>query len=131
MKLLDSDHCIAILRGELDLTRFVAPLDILYTTSISVAELTHGAHKSARPRENLARLEVLLAGLIVLPFDAPAARQFGALKAQLEKSGIPLADLDLQIASIALSHGFPLVTHNQRHFVRIANLVLEDWLEAN
>jgi len=129
MKLLDSDHRIAVLRGDLDLTQFVAPSDVLYTTAITVAELTHGAHKSARPRENLARLEVLLAGLTVLPFDTPAARQFGALKAQLETTGNRLADLDSQIASVTLSHELPLVTHNQRHFSPIPNLDLEDWLE--
>ena len=129
MKLLDSDHCIAVLRGELNLMQFAAPSDVLYTTAISVAELTHGAHKSARRRENLARLEVLLAGLTVLPFDTPSARAFGTLKAELENAGKRLADLDLQIASIALSHELPLVTHNQRHFSRIPRLVLEDWLE--
>ena len=37
-------------------------------------------------------------------------------------------DLDLQIASIALSHGLPLVTHNTAHFNRIPGLVLVDWL---
>lgn len=129
MKLLDSDHCIAILRRELDLTQFVSPSDVLYTTAISIAELTHGAHKSARPRKNLASLEVLLAGLTVLPFDTPAARLFGALKAQLESTGYRLTDLDLQIASVAISHELTLVTHNRRHFARVPNLDLEDWLE--
>ncbi len=126
--ILDSDHCIAILRGGLDLTTHATPHDILYTTTISVAELTHGAHKSARARDNLARLEVLLAALTILPFDVSAARQFGALKAHLEQGGTPLADLDLQIASIALARQLPLATHNQRHFARVSGLLLDDWL---
>ena len=60
--------------------------------------------------------------------DEAAARYCGALKAQLEKAGTPLALADLQIAAIALRYGRPLVTHNQRHFRRVPNLVVEDWL---
>ena len=52
---------------------------------MSVAELTHGAWRSAHREDNLARLEVLLAAVTVLPFDEASARRFGKLKAELEK----------------------------------------------
>ncbi len=128
MKILDSDHCIAILRGTLDLGGKTSPDEELSVTTISVGELTHGAHKSNHPAENLARLDVLLVSLAILPYDEFAARRFGALKAQLQAQGEMLADLDLQIASIALENNATLFTHNQRHFVRIPNLNLNDWL---
>jgi tRNA(fMet)-specific endonuclease VapC len=128
MKILDSDHCIAILRGKLDLSGKIESNDALAVTSISVGELAHGAHRSSRPEENLTRLDVLLAMLTVLSFDENCARRFGLLKATLEHAGTPLHDLDLQIASIAVEHNAILVTHNQRHFVRIEGLNLEDWL---
>ena len=128
MKILDSDHCIAILRGQLNLAERVAPTEELAVTAISVGELAHGAHKSARVAENLARLDVLLTTLTVLPFDERAARRFGGLKTDLERAGTLIGDLDLQIASIALENGAPLVTHNRQHFERVAALVIEDWL---
>ena len=128
MKILDSDHCIAILRGKLDLSGKIESNDDLAVTSISVGELAYGAHRSSRPEENLTRLDVLLAMLTVLSFDETCARRFGLLKATLEHAGTPLHDLDLQIASIAVEHNAILVTHNQRHFVRIEGLNLEDWL---
>ncbi|PIZ25748.1 MAG: VapC toxin family PIN domain ribonuclease [Chloroflexi bacterium CG_4_10_14_0_8_um_filter_57_5] len=128
MKILDSDHCIAILRGQLDLRGQVAPEDELAITAVSVGELTHGAHKSKHAADNLARLDVLLSTLTVLVFDEYAARRFGALKARLESTGAGVSDMDLQIASIALECSAPLVTHNQRHFSRIPSLTLEDWL---
>ena len=129
MNLLDSDHCIAILRKKLDLRERVSPDEELATTAISVAELTHGANRSIHREDNLARLEVLLSALIILPFDEAAARRFGVLKAELEKRGEPLDDLDLQIASIALENNLPLVTNNTRHFNRLNGLRLVNWLE--
>jgi tRNA(fMet)-specific endonuclease VapC len=91
----------------------------------------HGAARSQRAADNLARLDVLLAALTVLPYDEWSARLFGQLKAQLEQAGEVISDLDLQIASIALDRDVVLVTHNQKHFSRLtelAGLVLEDWL---
>ncbi len=129
MKILDSDHCIAILRGRLDLAKRIDPSEELGVTAINVGELTHGAHKSARASENLTRLDVLLSVVIVLPFDERAARRFGSLKAELERAGSTVSDLDLQIASIALEHAAPLLTHNRQHFDRILGLAIEDWLE--
>ena len=128
MKILDSDHCVALLRSKLNLRDYVAPGEEIAVTAISVAELTHGAHRSQRSAENLARVDVLLATFAILPFDEVSARVFGSLKAQLEIAGQPLYDLDLQIASIALAQNLSLVTHNQRHFNRVPGLHLEDWL---
>ena len=131
MKILDSDHCVAILRAQLDLTGFAAPNEELAITAISVGELVHGAAKSQRASDNLARLDVLLSVLSVLPFDEWSARRFGNLKAQLEQAGEMISDLDLQIASITLDKDATLITHNQKHFSRLtdlAGLTIEDWL---
>ena len=129
MKLLDTDHCIAILRGQLDLNAHVTPQEELGTTAISVAELTHGAHRSQNREDNLARLEVLFSVLIILPFDETAGRKFGELKPELEARGKPLDQFDLQIASIAIEHDCQLLTNNSKHFSRIDSLQLENWLE--
>ena len=128
MKILDSDHCVAILRGQLNPRDHTQPEDELAVTAISVAELTYGAYRSSRPAYNLARVDVLLAAVTILSFDEASGRAFGELRMQLEQAGNPLDVLDLQIASIALVHGFPLVTHNQRHFKRVPGLTLEDWM---
>jgi tRNA(fMet)-specific endonuclease VapC len=128
MKILDSDHCVAILRGQLDLRGKVPPEEILAITTISIGELTYGVYKSSQLAKNQARLDVLLSTLTPLPLTEQAARLFGQMKAELERAGMRLSDLDLQIASIALEHNSPLVTHNQRYFDRIPHLVLEDWL---
>lgn len=129
MKILDTDHCIEILRGKLNVEKKIKPGQELAIASISVAELTHGAHRSSRPEANLASLDVFLAALTVLPFDEFSARRFGALKADMERAGTPMDNLDLQIASIVMEHNAVLVTHNRRHFQRLPDLKLEDWLD--
>ncbi|HJS20643.1 MAG TPA: PIN domain-containing protein [Anaerolineales bacterium] len=129
MSILDTDHCIAILRKKLDLMQHVSAEEELYITVVSVAELTHGAERSLHRDDNLARLEVLLAALTVLPFDESSARRFGQLKAELETRGQPLDDLDLEIASIALENKLPLVTNNTNHLKRIEGLELQNWIE--
>jgi predicted nucleic acid-binding protein len=73
MKILDSDNCIALLRGRLGLWERVAAREELAAIAISVGELVHGAHKSARAAENLTRLDVPLAALTVLPCKQPHA----------------------------------------------------------
>lgn len=100
----------------------------LFTTAITVSELTYGAYKSERPNHHLAQVELLLEGLSIFPFDTAAARRCGGLKDTLRRAGMPLSEPDLQIASIALVHSLPLATHNQRHFARIPDLTLVDWL---
>jgi tRNA(fMet)-specific endonuclease VapC len=87
----------------------------------------HGAFKSEQANENLFRLGVLLSEMIILPYDVAAARHFGRVKAELERAGKRLSDLDIQIASTALAQECPLVTHKRRHFERVPNLVIEDW----
>jgi tRNA(fMet)-specific endonuclease VapC len=126
--ILDTDHCVAILRGQLDAGAHVGPTTPLFVTAITVSELAYGAHKSDRPEHHLAQVDLLLDGMTVLPFDTKVARHCGQLKDMLRRAGTPLSELDLQIASIALCHALPLATHNQRHFARVPSLSLVDWL---
>jgi tRNA(fMet)-specific endonuclease VapC len=126
--ILDTDHCVAILRGRLKWQDQVASNASLLITAVTVSELVFGAHRSERLAENLALVDELLEIVTVLPFDTAAARRHAELKDILRRADTPLAELDLQIASIALSRGLPLVTHNTAHFNRIPGLVLVDWL---
>lgn len=73
--------------------------------------------------------DVLVPNLHVLSFDAAAARRYGEVRAELERSGTPIGDADLRIAAIALSHHLKVVTGNERHFQRVPELEIENWLE--
>ncbi len=128
MKILDTDHCVAILRKRLDPQVLLRQTDAVAISSISMAELVHGAHRSARVSENLSRIDDLAGIIEVLPFDEACARIFGAIKHELQQRSSVIEDLDIQIASVALRHTAILVSHNQKHYQRVQGLALEDWL---
>ena len=62
-------------------------------------------------------------------WDETAAVEFGKLKADLERRGLGVEDMDVVIASIAVRRSARLATRNLRHFTRIEGLRLEDWAE--
>jgi tRNA(fMet)-specific endonuclease VapC len=128
--LLDTDTCIYWLKNRQSVRERVREVgwNQISICVITVAELYYGAYNSDRVTENLARAEFFIQQLPVLPLSNNALRRFGQLKAELRKAGQPLADFDLLIASIALAEGYVLVTNNTRHYDRIPELQLENWI---
>lgn len=97
-------------------------------SSITLAELLHGAEKSSKPPVNLAVVEDLCSRLEVLPYDAKAAQHYGSIRAALEVRGQTIGVNDLHIAAHARSAGLTLVTNNLREFERVDALQLENWV---
>lgn len=98
-------------------------------SSITLAELVHGAEKSSDVPRNTAVVEDFVSRLTVLPYDDKAAWQYGAIRAALEKIGQPIGVNDLHIAAHARSNGLILVSNNLREFERVPGLLLENWVE--
>ncbi len=127
--MLDTNLCIRVLRDrppELRV-RFNAEADGLCISTIILAELLHGAAKSARPVENRREVERFAARLEVLPFDAEAAAHAADIRAALEQQGQVIGGYDLLIAGHARSRGLVVVTGNLGEFSRVAGLRCEDW----
>jgi tRNA(fMet)-specific endonuclease VapC len=61
---------------------------------------------------------------VVVPSDHDVCREYGQLKAGLQKAGIVVGDNDLWIAASALRHSIPLISNNRRHFENIPGLEL-------
>ena len=128
MRILDTDICIAILRGHTGIIeRRRHTLDRVVTTWITAGELFYGAAKSRDPIGNKKLVERFLETLPILSLDIIAAQFFGVLKAALEAEGRRLADADLWIGATGRAHRATVVTGNTRHFDRIAGLQLENW----
>lgn len=127
--MLDTNLCIRVLRDRPAgfRARFNAEADGLCISTITLAELLHGAEKSAKPLENRHEVERFAGRLDVLSFDDAAAAHSAEIRASLERRGLPIGGYDLPIAGHARSRGLIIVTGNLREFTRVEGLRTEDW----
>jgi len=128
--LLDTNVCIRFLTGRsISVKDKIDNADIttLYICSVVRGELEYGARKSNYPEKTLRILKDFLSNFQEIHYDSSAAEQYGIIRAELEKKGLPMGPYDMQIAAIALTNKMVLVSHNKREFSRIDNLILEDW----
>ena len=52
------------------------------------------------------------------------------IRSALERRGLPIGNNDLWIAAHARAEGWVLVTHNEREFLRVDGLAVENWVAA-
>lgn len=126
--LLDTDTISFLYRGtEHVVSTFVKirPSSVAIS-AISVAELRLGARRKGSKKINH-WLDVFFESVMVLPFDQAAAEVFGITANKLPKAGTLIGQNDTMIASQALAEKLIVVTHNQKHFSKIAGLKTEDW----
>lgn len=130
--LLDTNIVIYVLkRRPIEvLSTFNANASRMAISSITLAELLHGAEKSSRVSENLAAIEDFCSRLEVLPYGPKAAQHYGAIRAALEKLGQPIGVNDMHIAAHARSEGLVLVTNNMGEFARVPALETENWVQT-
>lgn len=97
-------------------------------TSIIVAcELYFGAQKSGSMRLRQ-QLTLILQRLPILPIEPPVETYYAQIRTHLEQAGTPIGPNDLLIAAHALALGLTVVTANQREFLRVPSLSVENWL---
>lgn len=88
-----------------------------------------GLKKSSNPEKNAQALIKFIIPLEVLDFDYNAAIKYGLIRTDLEKRGIPIGPLDTMIAAHCFSQGLTLITNNEKEFVRVPGLKVENWVE--
>ena len=119
------------------------PLEDLFFSAVSEAELRHGAAilPAGRRRDALVfRIEAMLRDAFedrVLPFDSDAARAYGNIAAARRAAARqatarratarPFAPADCQIAAIAASRGMAVATRNVRDFEGMGVQIVDPW----
>ncbi|MBK7639480.1 MAG: type II toxin-antitoxin system VapC family toxin [Bacteroidetes bacterium] len=128
--LLDTNICIYIIKKKpkqvIDMF-LTLPIGSVGISSITLAELQYGIAKSINVEKNREALEKFLTPFEVLDFDQNAANCYGDIRAELERKGTPIGSLDMLIAAHARSLDVILVTNNEKEFVRIMDLKIENW----
>jgi toxin FitB len=108
------------------------PLSSFRTTTINEAEIRYGMARlpEGKRRRELALLaeEFLFSILEPLPFDHLAALRYAEIAWRTERAGFQIDVPDIQIAAIAASRGFTLVTRNEKHFLHSRVRVINPWM---
>jgi tRNA(fMet)-specific endonuclease VapC len=98
----------------------------LAVSALVCAELFYGIKKKGS-RVIEKKVHAFLDRIQKIDFDSRAAAAYAGIRTELEKTGMPLDNMDMLIAASALAVGAALVTHNVKHFSRITGLKVEDW----
>lgn len=105
----------------------------LFLAAQTLGELVRGARKAADRirRERLENwIQCDLAGQFegrILPFDDSAARIWGRLMGDGDRSGRTPSAADAQIAAVAIRHDLTLVTRNVKDFRHFEIMLLNPW----
>jgi tRNA(fMet)-specific endonuclease VapC len=105
------------------------PMHSVCISAITAGELAFGLAKRPEAVALKAAVNEFLRRVEVLPWDAAVAQTYGALRAQMQSKGKPLAALDMQIAAHAVHVNATLITSDHA-FLHIDQLLVEDWIEA-
>jgi tRNA(fMet)-specific endonuclease VapC len=130
---MDTTAFSAAMRREPGITDFLRSRspDEVATVPPVIAEIEYGIQRieaPSRKRMLLEREKDRLLGVVkVLPWNVESSREFGSIKAGLERAGAMIDDFDIAIAAIAMSHDARVLTANLSHFSRIPGLSCARW----
>jgi tRNA(fMet)-specific endonuclease VapC len=94
---------------------------------ITLGELRFGAEKSQSREQSLAGVAKLEQLIPVYALSEAAGEHYGQIRATLSRIGRPIGNNDLWLAAHARAEGWILVTNNEREFIRVPGLQVENW----
>ncbi|HDV5786136.1 TPA: type II toxin-antitoxin system VapC family toxin [Legionella pneumophila] len=104
------------------------PMSELGISAITEGELLFGLAKKPEAKQLNKVVHEFLIRVDVLPWDSAVAACYGKLRADMQKKGKILGNLDLLIAAHALTLELVLIT-NDRAFTQVEGLKIEDWTQ--
>jgi len=127
--LLDTNMASYIIKGNIPRVRerlLKVPMAQVSISAITEAELLFGVARKPEAVGLKTAVGEFLLRVDRLPWDSEAAQHSARVRADLERHGEVLGNLDLMIAAHALAAQAVLVTRD-RAFLRVKGLKVEDW----
>ena len=128
--LLDTNIIVFLFRGNVDICQKLNSVgkENCFISEVTVAELQYGVECSAKKEYNARILQDFLQDTNVIPFK-DAINCFASEKAKLKKVGLKIDDFDLLIGCTAKQNNLTVVTDNIKHFQRIDDIHIENWIQ--
>lgn len=133
MILLDTNICIYFVNEDKEyhprildkLTKY--PRNSVFLSNATVAELYYGAENSQLQEFNYRLFNRFISKFQIIPFDKAQAQHYAKIRHILKNQNRKIGDMDIIIASCAMANNFTLVTNNEKDFVYIDGLKVENW----
>ncbi|MCI4366271.1 MAG: PIN domain-containing protein [Thermoplasmata archaeon] len=130
--LLDSSFLVDLLRNQQRAHELLRKLEaedqqILLSTPV-VYELLSGLRLEAT-RAAGAKVEAVISGYPVLPFDLPAARRASEVRSELLRMRTPIRAVDTMLAGLGLAYGHQIVSRDTgvRGLSSVFGLTIRDY----
>jgi tRNA(fMet)-specific endonuclease VapC len=127
--LLDTNTASYVIKGNFPRVRerlLRVPMAEVGISVVTEAELRFGVAKRPEAATLKRVVEEFLLRVESLAWNSEAAQEYARIRAELEKNGEPMGNLDLMIAAQAVAAETVLVTHDHV-FRRVKGLKVEDW----
>ncbi|OEU54879.1 MAG: plasmid maintenance protein [Desulfobulbaceae bacterium S3730MH12] len=129
--MLDTDICSYVIRERpLEVFEQFKKVDVnqLCISTVTYAELIYGVEHSSSRKINRPIIDDFVRHLDIITWDEEAAEHYGKIRAFLRAEGNIIGSMDMMIAAHARSRNMTLITNNDKHFKRVPNLRIENWV---
>ena len=127
--LLDTNICVFFLRGKLNLDEIIREkgTENCFVSEITVFELRYGAENSENATKSHKAVELFVNGITIIPIYS-SIKKYAKEKVRLRRIGKPMHDeFDLLLGVTAIENKLTLVTDNEKDFVNIEGITIENW----
>ena len=129
--MLDTDICSYIIREKpLKVFEHFEKLEMnqICISVVTYAELVYGVEHSSSKKINRSIVDNFVKHLDIVNWDKAAAEHYGKIRETLQSRGNIIGAMDMMIAAHAVSKGMILVTNNEKHFKKVPELNIENWV---
>lgn len=133
--LLDTNICIYITKNQPENVRKHfekhLPNGNIFISVITLGELRFGAEKSQNKAKALRVIDELVSIIQVVELDESVAEHYAHIRKELTTIGQIIGNNDLWLAAHARSNNWVMVTNNEKEFLRVDELQVENWLSKS
>ncbi len=131
--MLDTNICSYIIKERpLQVFEYFQKLEMeqLCISVVTYAELFYGVEHSSSRQINGEVIKEFVKYLTIVPWDEAAAEHYGNIRAYFQAEGKIIGAMGMMIAAHARSQKITLVTNNDKHFKRVPELNIENWVNS-
>ena len=130
--LLDTNICIYIIKHQPEIVRqhfekHLPNRNILISV-ITLGDLRFSAEKSQHKEKALKVIDELTSMIQVVELDETVAEHYAQIRHDLSAKGKIIGSNDLWLAAHARANDWVMVTNNEKEFVRVDGLRVENWV---